>query len=77
MQFDKDKNCDTCKHGYFLDFSLDGYHNLCGAGECYLCAKIHRKCDSYEQGEAPDNSEPMQNLLEIRGIPRISFIFCW
>jgi hypothetical protein len=57
MKFDENINCETCKYGYFLDYSDDGYHNLCGAGECYLCARLHNKCDFYEQGNIPEGSE--------------------
>ena len=59
MESNKEKICDTCKHGYFSDFSVDGYHNLCGAGECYLCNRQRGQCELYEQGEPPEESEPM------------------
>ena len=59
MESNKDKLCNTCKYGYFRDFSVDGNHNLCGAGLCYLCRGSHSQCGSYEQGEPPEDSEPM------------------
>lgn len=59
MKFDENINCNTCKYGYFLDISPDGNHNMCGAYECYLCAQLKNRCDSYEQGEPPKYSEPL------------------
>lgn len=51
-------DCNTCKHGYFLGFSSDGWHNLCGAGRCYLCHQNSGgECDDYENGEAPKDKE--------------------
>lgn len=55
MKFNKELNCKTCKHGYFNGTSGDGWHNLCGAGNCYLCAQNYEECDDYEQGDAPEN----------------------
>lgn len=54
MDFDEKVNCDTCKHGYFNDYSLDGLHYLCGAGKCYLCAMSKNYCDEYEEGDVPE-----------------------
>lgn len=51
-KFDKDTNCHTCKYGYFENVSDEGYHNLCGKRNCYLCAKICGKCADYEKGHA-------------------------
>ncbi len=59
MEFDEKTNCNTCKHGYFKDFSSDGWHNLCGAYNCYLCAYGNGECDDYEEGVPPEGSEEM------------------
>nr|DAH99466.1 MAG TPA: hypothetical protein [Caudoviricetes sp.] len=57
VKFDKDINCHTCKYGYFEDVSDEGYHNLCGKRNCYLCAKIYGKCADYERGTPPEGKE--------------------
>ena len=57
MDFDENINCNTCRYGYFLMFSSDGFHNLCGEGMCYLCATSNGYCDYYENGEPPEGSE--------------------
>lgn len=50
--------CDTCKHGYFADFDCTGEHNLCGAGNCYLCVQsFNIDCDDYEKGKPEHDSE--------------------
>lgn len=54
MEFTKEVNCQTCKYGYFAGFSMDGWHNLCGSGRCYLCAERDDECDWYEQGDVPE-----------------------
>lgn len=59
MNFNEKVNCNTCKHGYFLDFSVDGWHNLCGNYNCYLCAGVFGECDDYEEGSIPEGVEPM------------------
>lgn len=45
------KCCKDCKHFYNLDFSYDGYHNICSIGICYLCNSDD--CIYYEKGETP------------------------
>ena len=57
MEFTEEINCNTCKHGYFLDFSSDGFHNMCGAYVCYLCHQRYGSCDDYEKGEVPEGKE--------------------
>ena len=59
IKFNDKINCYTCKHGYFKDFSWDGWHNLCGAYHCYLCAENYGECDDYEEGIPPEGAEPM------------------
>ena len=59
MEFNEYINCNTCKHGYFKDFSVDGYHNLCGAYHCYLCAQSQNDCDDYEEGKPPEGAEEL------------------
>ncbi len=59
IKFDEDKNCETCKHGYFEDFDSSGFHNMCGAFRCYLCAQQFGGCSDYEAGEKPTGKEPM------------------
>lgn len=56
-KFDKDTNCHTCKYGYFEDVSDEGYHNLCGKRNCYVCAKIYGGCVDYERGTPPEGRE--------------------
>lgn len=57
MKFSEDINCQTCKYGYFKDISNDGWHILCGADNCYLCAENCRWCEDYEKGEIPEGKE--------------------
>lgn len=57
MKFTKEDNCNTCKHGYFYDFDSSGYHNMCGAYHCYLCAQNYEECDDYERGDIPEGKE--------------------
>jgi hypothetical protein len=57
MDFDKEVNCQTCKHGYYKDISPDGWHNWCGANTCYLCSMQYGYCDEYEKGDIPDGKE--------------------
>ncbi len=59
MEFNEEINCKTCKHGYFKDIDSSGWHNLCGADNCYLCAQNCQYCDDYEKGEVSDGVEPM------------------
>lgn len=59
MKFNEEVNCSTCKHGYFEEFSWDGWHNLCGAGHCYLCAGQCGYCGDYEHGTPPEGKEEM------------------
>ena len=56
-KFNEEINCNTCKHGYCS--YIDDYHNICGAGNCYLCAKSFGECDDYEKGTPPENAEEM------------------
>ena len=58
-EFNEQINCNTCKHGYFAGFSYDGFHNLCGAGRCYLCAQQYEYCNYYEEGTPPEGKEEM------------------
>ena len=57
MNFDEKVNCDSCKHGYFKGYSWDGWHNMCGAWRCYLCAERNGYCDDYEEGDVPEGKE--------------------
>lgn len=59
MDFTDEINCNTCKHGYFKDISPDGWHNLCGEDNCYLCAQRSGYCDKYEKGTPPEGKEEM------------------
>ena len=59
IDFTEEINCKTCKHGYFKDFDSSGYHNMCGAWNCYLCATRDGYCYDYEKGEPPLGKEPM------------------
>lgn len=50
--------CKNCKHGYFADFDSTGWHNLCGAGYCYLChQRDGGECYGYEAGPVPEGKE--------------------
>lgn len=53
-KYDDEHNCYNCRFGYFDGFSSDGWHNLCGAGNCYLCAQNNEYCEEYEFGDVPD-----------------------
>ena len=58
--YDDEASCETCIHGYFAELSSDGQHNLCGAGNCYLCKRVYGgSCDDYEKGKPPADKEPM------------------
>jgi len=57
IKFDNEINCGSCKYGYLERFSNDGYHKLCGAEKCSLCATMRKECDSYEKGEIPEGKE--------------------
>lgn len=57
MKFTETDNCDTCKNGYFLTFDSSGFHSICGAYECYLCAQRLGECDEYEKGDVPEGKE--------------------
>lgn len=58
--FNEEVNCSTCKNGYHDGYSWDGWHNLCGAGRCYLCAERDQSCSSYEKGEPPEGEKPLK-----------------
>ena len=53
-KYDNEHNCYNCRFGYFAEISDDGWHNLCGAGRCYLCAQNYEYCEEYEFGDIPD-----------------------
>lgn len=57
MEFNDEVNCQTCRYGYHLDISPDGWHNLCGAYTCYLCAEQWGWCNHYEEGNVPEGRE--------------------
>ena len=38
-------NCNYCKYNAINDFSLDGWHNLCGKDKCTCC---NSECELYE-----------------------------
>lgn len=57
IEFNKDINCETCKYGYFVDYSSDGWHNLCGANNCYLCAEQSNYCNDYIKGDIPEGKK--------------------
>lgn len=59
IKFNEDINCHTCKYGYFERLSESGNHNLCGKGNCYLCAAQYGECDDYEKGVPPEGKEEM------------------
>ena len=53
-------DCNKCVHGYFDDFDFSGWHNLCGAGNCYACQMVNGgECPDYEEGVAPEGKDPM------------------
>lgn len=59
-------DCNNCVNGYFADFDHSGWHNLCGAGHCYLCHMRRLrigsgdcKCLDFKEGKPPENSDPM------------------
>lgn len=47
---DKDKSCESCRYSIVLDFSGDGWHNLCGNSNA-PCTCCNSKCEYYK----PDN----------------------
>ena len=47
---DKDKSCESCQYSIVLDFSADGWHNLCGNSNA-PCTCCNSKCMYYK----PDN----------------------
>lgn len=49
-EYRKSQNCTTCRYSIVLDFSLDGWHNLCGC-ENAPCTCCNTVCDYYK----PDN----------------------
>lgn len=59
MKFNEEVNCESCRHGYFVDYSHDGWHMLCGKFRCYLCAKKQRECDDYEEGSPPEDKDDL------------------
>ena len=53
-------DCNKCKHGFYAGSDCTGWHNLCGAGHCYLCHQSNEgECDDYVEGDIPDGVEPM------------------
>lgn len=44
---DKDKSCDSCRYSIVLDFSSDGWHNLCGNSNA-PCTCCNSKCEYYK-----------------------------
>lgn len=56
-KYDDEHNCGNCKYGYFAGFFPDGWHNLCGAGLCYLCVGNNATCFEYEFGDIPEEHE--------------------
>lgn len=48
---DRDKSCESCQYSIVLDFSEDGWHNLCGNSNA-PCTCCHGKCEYYK----PDNA---------------------
>ena len=51
LEYYKDKTCSSCRYSVELDFSLDGWHNLCGCDGA-VCTCCHHYCDYYK----PDNA---------------------
>ncbi len=50
----KDKfSCEFCRYNAVIGFSGDGWHNMCGAGNCTCC---HGNCDKYK----PDNAATLK-----------------
>ena len=54
MIFSNEINCQTCKYGYEAGSSWDGYHEMCGAYTCYMCAERDGYCYLYERGDIPE-----------------------
>lgn len=59
-------DCNKCVNGYFADFDHSGWHNLCGAGHCYLChmrmygmMRGEWECPDFKEGEPPKGKNPM------------------
>lgn len=44
---DKDKSCESCRYSIVLDFSFDGWHNLCGNSNA-PCTCCNSKCEYYK-----------------------------
>lgn len=60
METETKHDCNKCVNGYFADFDSSGWHNLCGAGHCYLChMNGNRECTDFKEGEPPKDKEPM------------------
>ena len=49
-EFYKGKTCNSCIYSVVLDFSFDGWHNLCGCDDA-PCTCCHDHCEHYK----PDN----------------------
>lgn len=55
-------DCNKCENGYFSDFDCSGWHNLCGAGHCYLCHMNgfgSSECPDFKEGKPPEGKELM------------------
>lgn len=46
-EFYKGKNCDSCRYSIVLEFSFDGWHNLCGH-ENAPCTCCNRRCAHFK-----------------------------
>ena len=58
MNVEVNHDCKKCKHGYFAAYDSSGWHNLCGAGHCYLCHQNKGgECNDYEEGEVPEGTD--------------------
>ena len=44
---DKNKTCESCMYNIVLDFSDDGWHNLCGNAQA-PCTCCHTRCEYYK-----------------------------
>lgn len=44
---DKDKKCESCMYNIVLDFSEDGWHNLCGNAQA-PCTCCYTRCEHYK-----------------------------
>lgn len=45
--YGKEFSCDYCRFNAVLDFSGDGWHNLCGNGFADCCTCCHSHCEKY------------------------------